>query len=156
MEYRHYVANIQGCSLSNLHAIDWLCLYDGNIVSPHLDSPSTSYPPYTPLSLYTSPLHSSPPHSPLYSLHHSSTPYTPPPLPQDREASFRLAPGTSMFLHWMVGMLYVFYFASFIILLREVVRPGVLWFLRNLNDPDFNPVQEVRIELWGFRVSCYY
>eukprot|EP00058_Branchiostoma_floridae_P026802 XP_002612293.1 hypothetical protein BRAFLDRAFT_80099 [Branchiostoma floridae] len=24
-----------------------------------------------------------------------------------------------------------------------VVRPGVLWFLRNLNDPDFNPVQEM-------------
>ena len=55
-----------------------------------------------------------------------------------------MAPGTSMFLHWLVGMLYVFYFASFILLLREVLRPGVLWFLRNLNDPDFNPVQEVR------------
>ncbi|XP_040833341.1 E3 ubiquitin-protein ligase MARCHF6 isoform X4 [Ochotona curzoniae] len=24
-----------------------------------------------------------------------------------------------------------------------VLRPGVLWFLRNLNDPDFNPVQEM-------------
>ncbi len=32
-------------------------------------------------------------------------------------------------------MVYVFYFASFVILLREVLRPGVLWFLRNLNDP---------------------
>ncbi|CAB1326270.1 unnamed protein product, partial [Coregonus sp. 'balchen'] len=40
-------------------------------------------------------------------------------------------------------MVYVFYFASFILLLREVLRPGVLWFLRNLNDPDFNPVQEM-------------
>ena len=29
----------------------------------------------------------------------------------------------------------MFYFASFVILLREVLRPGVLWFLRNLNDP---------------------
>lgn len=54
-----------------------------------------------------------------------------------------MAPGTSMFIHWLVGMVYVFYFASFILLLREVLRPGVLWFLRNLNDPDFNPVQEV-------------
>ncbi|KAJ7338403.1 hypothetical protein JRQ81_011921 [Phrynocephalus forsythii] len=26
---------------------------------------------------------------------------------------------------------------------KEVLRPGVLWFLRNLNDPDFNPVQEM-------------
>uniref|UniRef100_A0A8C5CK19 RING-type E3 ubiquitin transferase n=1 Tax=Gadus morhua TaxID=8049 RepID=A0A8C5CK19_GADMO len=62
---------------------------------------------------------------------------------KDRLQSFDSAPGTTMFLHWLVGMVYVFYFASFILLLREVLRPGVLWFLRNLNDPDFNPVQEM-------------
>lgn len=88
---------------------------------------------------------------------------------KDRQQSFSSAPGTTMFLHWLVGMVYVFYFASFILLLREVrqglqaeprlrrserlqqllfvcsqvLRPGVLWFLRNLNDPDFNPVQEM-------------
>ncbi|XP_074644624.1 E3 ubiquitin-protein ligase MARCHF6-like isoform X2 [Tubulanus polymorphus] len=62
---------------------------------------------------------------------------------KDREKSFKLAPGTSMFIHWLVGMIYVFYFASFILLLREVIRPGVLWFLRNLNDPDFHPIQEM-------------
>jgi len=60
---------------------------------------------------------------------------------RDRESSFRLAPGTFMFIHWLVGMVYVYYFASFILLLREVLRPGVLWFLRNLNDPDFSPIQ---------------
>ena len=63
---------------------------------------------------------------------------------KDRKVSFHMAPGTSMFIHWLVGMVYVFYFASFILLLREVLRPGVLWFLRNLNDPEFNPIQEVR------------
>ncbi|XP_061551297.1 E3 ubiquitin-protein ligase MARCHF6-like isoform X2 [Phycodurus eques] len=62
---------------------------------------------------------------------------------KDREQSFDSSPGTTIFLHWLVGMVYVFYFASFILLLREVLRPGVLWFLRNLNDPDFNPVQEM-------------
>lgn len=62
---------------------------------------------------------------------------------KDRQSSYKLAPGTSMFIHWLVGMVYVFYFASFILLLREVLRPGVLWFLRNLNDPDFNPIQEM-------------
>lgn len=62
---------------------------------------------------------------------------------KDREHSFQVAPGTSMFIHWLVGMVYIFYFASFILLLREVLRPGVLWFLRNLNDPDFNPIQEM-------------
>ncbi|XP_052816419.1 E3 ubiquitin-protein ligase MARCHF6-like isoform X3 [Mya arenaria] len=62
---------------------------------------------------------------------------------KDRKLSFHVAPGTSMFIHWLVGMVYVFYFASFILLLREVLRPGVLWFLRNLNDPEFNPIQEM-------------
>ncbi|KAK2579697.1 hypothetical protein KPH14_011044 [Odynerus spinipes] len=62
---------------------------------------------------------------------------------RDRESSFSLAPGTSMFIHWLLGMVYIYYFASFILLLREVLRPGVLWFLRNLNDPDFSPIQEM-------------
>lgn len=62
---------------------------------------------------------------------------------KDRESSFLSSPGTSMFIHWLVGMVYVFYFASFILLTREVLRPGVLWFLRNLNDPEFNPIQEM-------------
>lgn len=39
---------------------------------------------------------------------------------KDRQQSFDSAPGTTMFLHWLVGMVYVFYFASFILLLREV------------------------------------
>lgn len=60
---------------------------------------------------------------------------------KDRETSFKLAPGTSMFIHWLVGMVYVYYFASFILLLREVLRPGILRFLINLNDPDFSPIQ---------------
>ena len=62
---------------------------------------------------------------------------------KDRMASFTTAPWASVFIHWLIGMVYVFYFASFVILLREVLRPGVLWFLRNLNDPDFNPIQEM-------------
>lgn len=62
---------------------------------------------------------------------------------KDRLVSFKAAPGTYMFIHWLIGMVYVYYFASFILLLREVLRPGVLWFLRNLNDPDFSPIQEM-------------
>lgn len=63
-----------------------------------------------------------------------------------RAASFAASPTSSVFIHWMIGMVYVFYFASFVLLLREVLRPGVLWFMRNLNDPEFNPIQEM-IEL---------
>jgi len=62
---------------------------------------------------------------------------------KDRVQSFQMAPWASVFIHWLIGMVYVFYFASFVILLREILRPGVLWFLRNLNDPDFNPIQEM-------------
>ncbi|XP_018323942.1 E3 ubiquitin-protein ligase MARCH6-like [Agrilus planipennis] len=62
---------------------------------------------------------------------------------RDREVNFKIAPGTSIFIHWLVGMVYVYYFASFVLLLREILRPGVLWFLRNLNDPDFSPIQEM-------------
>ena len=72
---------------------------------------------------------------------------------KDRETSFKMAPGTSMAIHWLVGMVYVFYFASFILLLREVLRPGVLWFLRDLNDPDFNPIQEVK---FPFSSNAFY
>ena len=61
----------------------------------------------------------------------------------DRENNFRSAPGTSLFMHWLIGMTYAFHFASFIILLKDVLRPEVLWFLQNLNDPDFNPIQEM-------------
>lgn len=69
---------------------------------------------------------------------------------QEREASFKAAPGTSMFIHWAVGIMYVFYFASIMLLLREVMRPGVLWFLQNLNDPDFNPIQEmIHLPIFG-------
>ncbi|XP_068618251.1 E3 ubiquitin-protein ligase MARCHF6 [Battus philenor] len=69
---------------------------------------------------------------------------------KDREASLHAAPWTLMFIHWLVGMVYVYYFASFILLLREVLRPGVLWFLKNLNDPDFSPVQEmIHLSVWS-------
>ncbi|RDD45014.1 E3 ubiquitin-protein ligase MARCH6 [Trichoplax sp. H2] len=68
---------------------------------------------------------------------------------EDRQKSFRSSPGAAMFLHWLVGMVFVFYMASFVLLLREVLRPGVLWFLRNINDPDFNPITEmIQLTIW--------
>lgn len=69
----------------------------------------------------------------------------------DRLDSFRTTPGTSLFLHWVFGMIYVYYFATFLELLRGVLRPGVLWFLRNINDPDYSSLQE-KIHLSIFRL----
>lgn len=37
----------------------------------------------------------------------------------------------------------MFNFASLVLKLREVLRDGALWFLRNPNDPDFNPIKEM-------------
>nr|XP_039255512.1 E3 ubiquitin-protein ligase MARCHF6-like [Styela clava] len=62
---------------------------------------------------------------------------------QERVTNYINSPGTSTFFHWLLGMIYIFYTASFMLLLKEVLRPGALWFLRNLNDPDFNPIQEM-------------
>ncbi|KNC85574.1 hypothetical protein SARC_02263, partial [Sphaeroforma arctica JP610] len=53
---------------------------------------------------------------------------------------------TAAFLHWIAGMLYMSHFAAFVGVVRDEVRPGVLWFLRNPNDPGFQPVKEM-IEL---------
>lgn len=69
----------------------------------------------------------------------------------ERITSFQAASGAYVFMRWLVGMVYVFYFATFVFLLREILRPGVLWFMRNLNDPDFNPIQEVRFHKFQLR-----
>lgn len=61
---------------------------------------------------------------------------------KDRELSFKSAPGTTMFLHWLVGMVYVFYFASFILLLREV-RAGRRHFQIDRSDIFNKPVSNV-------------
>lgn len=61
----------------------------------------------------------------------------------DRLLQFQMSPGTSTFLHWLCGMVFIFYFATFIFLLREILRPGALWFLKSINDMDFNPIQEM-------------
>ncbi|KAI8093895.1 uncharacterized protein BX664DRAFT_260652 [Halteromyces radiatus] len=52
-------------------------------------------------------------------------------------------PYSSSFLHWLVGTGFMFHFAMFVTLCREIVRPGVLWFIRDPNDPQFHPVQEI-------------
>lgn len=61
----------------------------------------------------------------------------------DRRLSYLQSPGITIFLHWVIGMIFVFYFANFLMLAKEVLRPTALWFLRNLNDPDFNPINEM-------------
>jgi E3 ubiquitin-protein ligase DOA10 len=53
------------------------------------------------------------------------------------------APFTSVFLHWFVGTGLMFFFSNFIITCRKIVRPGVIWFIRDPNDPQFHPMKEI-------------
>ena len=41
------------------------------------------------------------------------------------------SPFTGVLLHWLVGILYMLYISLFISMLREVMRPGLFWFLRD-------------------------
>ncbi|KAI7887924.1 uncharacterized protein EV154DRAFT_567017 [Mucor mucedo] len=54
-----------------------------------------------------------------------------------------LNPYSGVFLHWFVGTGFIFHFSVFVALVREVVRPGVLYFIRDPNDPHFHPVQDM-------------
>ena len=37
----------------------------------------------------------------------------------------------------------MFQFAVYVSIIREVVRPGVMWFIRDPNDPQFNPLNDI-------------
>ncbi|KAJ2721856.1 hypothetical protein GGI07_003693 [Coemansia sp. Benny D115] len=45
-------------------------------------------------------------------------------------------------LFWMIGLGFMIYFARFVLYCRRVMRPGLLWFIRDPNDPEFHPMRE--------------
>jgi len=45
--------------------------------------------------------------------------------------------------HWLLGIVFMVQISLFVSLLREVLRPELLWFLRNPDDPDFHPFREL-------------
>ncbi|CAG8979535.1 hypothetical protein HYALB_00004988 [Hymenoscyphus albidus] len=53
------------------------------------------------------------------------------------------SPFTSMFVHWFVGTCYMFHFALFVSMCRKIMRKGVLYFIRDPDDPTFHPVRDV-------------
>uniref|UniRef100_A0A183SU06 RING-type E3 ubiquitin transferase n=1 Tax=Schistocephalus solidus TaxID=70667 RepID=A0A183SU06_SCHSO len=60
-----------------------------------------------------------------------------------RVRAFNYAPLVFTFIHWTMGLMYIFYVSSLFFFVRDVLRPGVLWFLQDFNDPDYKPVQEM-------------
>ncbi|KAI9498992.1 hypothetical protein BDB00DRAFT_867061 [Zychaea mexicana] len=60
-----------------------------------------------------------------------------------RLAYLQSHPLASVFLHWFLGTSFMFFFAILVTVCREIVRPGVLWFIRDPNDPQFHPIKEI-------------
>ncbi|GAM82739.1 hypothetical protein ANO11243_007250 [Dothideomycetidae sp. 11243] len=48
-----------------------------------------------------------------------------------------------VFLHWFLGTAYMFNFALFVSMCRSILRSGVLYFIRDPDDPTFHPVRDV-------------
>ena len=57
-------------------------------------------------------------------------------------------PMTSSAAHWAVGLLYILCVAIIISLMREIVRPDVLAFIRDPTDPNRNPFRELVQQHW--------
>jgi E3 ubiquitin-protein ligase MARCH6 len=55
----------------------------------------------------------------------------------------RGSPWTSGFVHWFIGTCYMFHFALFVSMCRKIMRKGVLYFIRDPDDPTFHPVRDV-------------
>ncbi|KAL3444879.1 hypothetical protein BJX65DRAFT_282658 [Aspergillus insuetus] len=70
------------------------------------------------------------------------------PLFENATLSSRIAftsayPLTSLFVHWFIGTCYMFHFALFVSMCRKIMRTGVLYFIRDPDDPTFHPVRDV-------------
>lgn len=52
-------------------------------------------------------------------------------------------PLTGIFIHWFIGTCYMFHFALFVSICRKIMRKGVLYFIRDPDDPTFHPVRDV-------------
>lgn len=62
---------------------------------------------------------------------------------QSRLAYCHDSPWTCTGGHWIMGIIYMVHISLFISLLREVLKPQLLWFLRNPDDPEFHPFREL-------------
>lgn len=52
-------------------------------------------------------------------------------------------PASFLFLHWFLGTVFTFSLAWLIGFFRQLLRPGVMWFIRDPSDPDFHPIREI-------------
>ncbi|KAF5202876.1 E3 ubiquitin-protein ligase march6 [Thalictrum thalictroides] len=56
---------------------------------------------------------------------------------------FSVSPLASSLIHWIIGIVYMLQISIFVSLLRGVLRNGVLYFLRDPADPNYNPFRDL-------------
>ncbi|KAG5254177.1 E3 ubiquitin ligase [Salix suchowensis] len=56
---------------------------------------------------------------------------------------FAISPLASSLVHWVLGIAYMLHISIFVSLLRGVLRQGVLYFLRDPADPNYNPFRDL-------------
>ncbi|KAL8156195.1 hypothetical protein AgCh_001334 [Apium graveolens] len=61
----------------------------------------------------------------------------------ERVDFFSVSPLASSVIHWIVGIVYMLQISLFVSLLRGVLRNGVLYFLRDPADPNYNPFRDL-------------
>lgn len=61
----------------------------------------------------------------------------------ERYASFLATPLSSAFIRWAVGTFWMFRFGLYVRHVRSILRPGVLSWIRDPEDPDFQPIKEI-------------
>ncbi|KAL8287429.1 hypothetical protein RQP46_003287 [Phenoliferia psychrophenolica] len=60
-----------------------------------------------------------------------------------RMATYASSPVSTAFLTWLAGTAFMFSFSTSIDHIRDVVRPGVLFFIRDPATQDFHPIREI-------------
>lgn len=60
-----------------------------------------------------------------------------------RVAFWRESPFVCALLHWAAGVAHMLYISRSVATMRDALRPGVLAFLRDPSDPNFNPFRDL-------------
>lgn len=64
---------------------------------------------------------------------------------EDRIANINSNPVLVMSCYWLIGVVFVYCFVHFALILQEIVRRDVLWFLR---EPDFS-IQVIKLIIFN-------
>lgn len=69
-----------------------------------------------------------------------------------RQSLIMSFPVSQYALHWCCGTVCMFQLSHLVAAIRGIVRPGVLWFVRDPSDPDFQPLNEILVRPVGLQL----